>query len=113
METEITRIQLITVVEALTELIGDWNDDAMDEDRGRDNQCLCLLIWDDGSGKLGTQYGDIFNKQMEFDTPDELADQLAPWLAFTDSRQNKILVIDQINDQIRSLVFWMDDILPR
>jgi len=89
METKITRKQVTTVIEALAELIGDWNDDAMDDDRGRDNNALCLLVWDDGSGQLGTKWGDvskhlIFNKQMEFDNADELADALAPWLDFVE-----------------------------
>ncbi len=89
METKITRKQLTTVVEALTELIDNWNDDAMDDDRGRDNNALCLLIWDDGSGQLGTQWGDVFNKQMEFDSPEELADALAPWLDFAEEGEAK------------------------
>ncbi len=82
MKTKITKQQLITVIEALTELIGEWNDDAMDDDRGRDHNALCLLIWDDGSGKLGTQFGDVFNKQMEFDDAEGLYQGLRPWLNF-------------------------------
>ena len=89
METKITREQVITVVEALAELIDNWNDDAMDEDRGRDNNTLCLLIWDDGSGQLGTQWGDVFNKQMEFSNAEELADQLAPWLDFIEESEER------------------------
>jgi hypothetical protein len=83
METKITRKQLTTVIEALTELIDEWNDDAMDVDQGRDNNALCLLIWDDGSGKIGTQWGDVF---MEFSNAEELAEQLAPWLDFVQER---------------------------
>lgn len=82
METKITKQHLITVIEALTELIDEWNDLSMDEDRGRSNDALCLLIWDDGSGKLGTQFGDVFNQQIEFNTPEELYQALKPWLNF-------------------------------
>jgi len=82
METKITKQQLITVMEALTELIDEWNDDAMDEDRGRDNNALCLLIWDDGSGQLGTQFGDAFNRQMEWANSEEFYEALEPWLNF-------------------------------
>lgn len=91
METKITRNQLITVVEALAELVDNWNDSSMDYDRGRDNNALCLLIWDDGSGRLGTQWGDVFNKQMEFDNPGELADQLVPWLDFVEDDELRAL----------------------
>ena len=87
METKITRQQLIGVVEALTELIDEWNDNAMDDDRGRDNNALCLLIWDDGSGMLGTVFGDIFNKQMEFDNSEELCTALDPWFDFEESKR--------------------------
>ena len=80
METKISRQQLIGVVEALIELIDECNDNAMDGDRGRDNNALCLLIWDDGSGMLGTQFGDMFNKQMEWDNAEEFYEALKPWL---------------------------------
>lgn len=84
METKITKAQLTTVLEALTELIDEWNDLAEDEDRGRGNNALCLLIWDDGSGKLGTQFGDVFNMQGEFDGPEEFIELLVPWLDFVE-----------------------------
>jgi len=86
METKITKRQLSTVIEALIELIDEWNDLAMDYDRGRDNNALCLLIWDNGSGKLGTQFGDVFNKQIDFYTPEELGEALKPWLNFVEEK---------------------------
>lgn len=70
------------------ELIDGWNDDLMDDDRGRGNDALCLLIWEDGSGKLGTQFGDIFNQQMEFDTPEELYQALTLWFDFIPDEEN-------------------------
>ena len=82
-----TRQQLVGVVEALIELIDEWNDNAMDGDRGRNNNALCLLIWDDGSGMLGTQFGDVFNKQMEFDNSEELCQALEPWFDFEESKR--------------------------
>ncbi len=84
METKITKTQLITTLEVLTELIGEWNIDDADEDRGRDHNALCLLIWDDGSGMLGTQFGAVFNKQMEFDNSEGLYKALEPWLDFVE-----------------------------
>ena len=79
---KVTKEQVESVIEALTELINNWNDDSMDEDRGRSNDALCLLIWDDGSGKLGTQFGDMFNSQIEFDNSEELAEALTSWLGY-------------------------------
>ena len=87
METKITKQQLITTLEALAELIYQWNDDAMDEDRGRASDALCLLIWDAGSGMLGTQWRGVFNKQMEFDNPEGLAEALESWLDFVEEAQ--------------------------
>ena len=91
METKITKQQLITTLEALTELIDQWNDDAMDEDRGRDHNALCLLIWDDGSGMLGTQFGNVFNKQMEFDDSEGLCQALEPWLDFVEESKRGMI----------------------
>jgi len=48
--------QLTNALSALADLISDWNDLAEDGDRGRDNAALCLTLWDDGSGRIGTFY---------------------------------------------------------
>ena len=91
METKITKTQLITVIEALTELIDEWNDLSMDDDQGRDNSALCLLIWDDGSGMLGTQFGDVFNKKVEFDDAEGLCHMLRPWLNFQEESKRGVI----------------------
>lgn len=84
--------ELIRALEALVSLIDAWND-AVDDDRGRSNKALCLLLWDDGSGRLGTSTGSTggcglgFNEQHGFDTIGQLADYLSGWLSLSEEAE--------------------------
>jgi hypothetical protein len=80
---------------ALTSLPDSWNDAGEDEDCGMPNNGLCLIIFVDGSGKLGIyrpvcgnqhkdriidlNYSDVMNIQHEFNNVEELAEYLAEW----------------------------------
>ena len=78
-----TKQQLLEVVDSLTQLINDWNDaDYEPDERGRGNNALCIVIWDDGSGKIGTVYKNPqeLNVQHTFDTSENLVAYLSPWL---------------------------------
>lgn len=44
----------MTLYEALIELIQGWNQAADDGDRGPANDAVALILYDDGSGRIGT-----------------------------------------------------------
>jgi hypothetical protein len=77
---------LQTTMEALTDLINQWNDAAEDGDRGRANDAIALIIWDDGSGRVCTYFpgfegrGEHLISQMEFGDIEEALDRLMEWL---------------------------------
>jgi hypothetical protein len=77
---------LQTTLEGFTDLINQWNDAAEDGDRGRANNAIALIIWDDGSGRICTYWpgfegkGEHLNLQMEFDNLNEAIDRLMDWL---------------------------------
>lgn len=83
-ETIVNKAQLLKALDALIELIDDWNDLAADEDQGRSNDALILTLADDGSGYLanGWPTSDYINKQCSFSNPTELVNYLADWLKF-------------------------------
>lgn len=66
------------MVDSLVDLIDGWNDAGYEPDeKGRSNHALCLLLWDDGSGRIGTSYlghSDevLFNEQFQFSSPRQL-----------------------------------------
>jgi|SaaInlStandDraft_4_1057021.scaffolds.fasta_scaffold54403_1 hypothetical protein len=70
-------------MEILTEIINQWNEACADGDRGRGNDALGLIIYDDGSGKVVTYSRflgeDYLNKQIEFADIAEGVDRLADW----------------------------------
>jgi hypothetical protein len=55
-EGTITKGQIASVMNALTEIVDSWNDAAQDDDRGRSNDLLILTVADDGSGHLGKRH---------------------------------------------------------
>ena len=78
-----TKEQIHDFLDALAELINDWNDLAVSEDRGRYNDALCLLIFEDGSGKIGTvSYSDRveMNQQGRFNNLEEFTEYFVQWL---------------------------------
>lgn len=85
-EKQEIRQALQTTMEALTDLINQWNDAAKDGDRGRANDAIALIIWDDGSGRVCTYWpgfegqGEHLNPQMEFDNIEEATDRLMEWI---------------------------------
>lgn len=48
-------------IEKLVDLINEFNDSGEKLDRGRPNNALVLVLYDDGSGFLGTQFGIMGN----------------------------------------------------
>ena len=87
-ETIVNKEQFQKALEALTELIDAWNDLGHEHESGHLNNALCLLLWDDGSGRLGTVFGrpETFNEQTEFDSPAGLVDYLADWLKYDETK---------------------------
>ncbi len=84
-ETIVNKPQLLKALDALAELIYDWNQLARDDDRGPDHDALVLLLADDGSGYLATGWPETeipLNKQCEFAEPAECVDYLADWLKY-------------------------------
>ena len=62
-------------VRDLVDIINGWNGAGEREDRGRPNSALVLIVFDDGSGSLGTKRGDSIedmNEHLSFDTIEEL-----------------------------------------
>ena len=68
-------------MEILTEIIDRWNDACADGDRGRCNDALGLIIYDDGSGRVVTYSNflgeDFLNNQIEFGDIAEGVERLA------------------------------------
>jgi len=77
-----TKEKLLECLEHLTVLIDEWNESPDPEDRGNSNDALCLLLWDDGSGRVGTVYQapEKLNEQLQFDNIEGLADYLMDWI---------------------------------
>lgn len=68
-----TKPALESVIDAMAELIGDWNAAAEDGDRGPDNKAIALIVWDDGSGKVGVRgWGSEVEYMWDFNNTDEL-----------------------------------------
>lgn len=71
-----TKASLESVIDALVEIVDGWNDAAVDEDRGRSNDTLCLTLYDDGSGFLG--------RRDSYDGPDgERVNDIDDWCEFS------------------------------
>lgn len=74
----ITKEQLVALITHLAESAEDWND-AVEEpgERGRGNDPLVLVIYEDGSGVVASSvYGKLalcMNVQREFANPEECA----------------------------------------
>ena len=70
-------------MEILAEIIDQWNDVCADGDRGRRNDALGLIIYDDGSGRVVTYTSlvgeDFLNNQIEFEDIAEGVERLADW----------------------------------
>lgn len=70
-------------MEILAEIIDQWNDACADDDRGRCNHALALIIYDDGSGRVATHnefLGENYlNDQIHFDDIAEGVERLADW----------------------------------
>jgi len=66
-------------LEILAEIIDQWNDACEDGDRGRCENGLALIIYDDGSGRIGTTFAGGFNSQIEFDDILDATAKLAEW----------------------------------
>lgn len=76
-------LQLSVILADLAEALWHWNGVVVDDDRGRDNKALCIALWDDGSGRVGTIYGysDIdMNLELEFTDTDQLATYLDDYI---------------------------------
>lgn len=77
---------LQTTLEGLTDLIDAWNDLADDGDRGRSNNAIALIIWDDGSGRVCTYFpgfegqGEHLNLQIKFENLGEAVERLMGWI---------------------------------
>jgi hypothetical protein len=72
---------------ALCELIYQWNMLSDDGDRGISNDGIALILYDDGSGKVCTYWagsghvGDQLNPQIpQFDTVEEGVEELMKWI---------------------------------
>lgn len=89
------RQQLINVFNALADLIDGWNDAAADDDRGRDNHILVLMLWEDSSGRIGTaqRYGEQagrfikmnVNTQRVFENAEDAAAYLLEWVEHSEA----------------------------
>jgi hypothetical protein len=89
------KAQLQEVLENLAELIDGWNEEK-DEDRGRSNNALGIILYEDGSGRIGTVWPDpeqseqskqrgcfrdfTINTQGEFNNVEEFGDFLCQWM---------------------------------
>jgi hypothetical protein len=75
--------QIKQFIERVCESMDHWNDVAEDGDRGRDNAGLCLVLFEDGSGKVGTIHNtdlNDFNEQGFFSDVDEVVAYFNEWL---------------------------------
>lgn len=78
--------QIQELFDKIAESLFHWNDVARDEDRGRSNDAIALVLWDDGSGKLGKWYADddqgnpLYHTWVEFKDSEQLADFLVEWM---------------------------------
>jgi len=77
----LTKVQVKQAMELLADVAENWNDCAEDGDRGRGNDALGLLVFEDGSGMLGSVFDSVenWNNQFTFETLDELAQYIIQW----------------------------------
>lgn len=79
----ITREQLVTLINRLALSALDWNQAQEDGDRGPGNDPVCIVVYDDGSGLVATgirgSYDDVMNVQMRFGEAEEAADYLVEY----------------------------------
>jgi hypothetical protein len=78
---KISKQNITTIIEALSELIADWNNiDAFE--RAPNNLTLCLLVGESGDGWIGEVWGKpaSFIEQGQFTAPVELFEFLEQWL---------------------------------
>lgn len=96
-----TKQHLREALDLLAGLIDSWNDAAADGDRGRDNKALCLTLWDDGSGRLGTvwRHVDEMNTQCGFDNVEELAEYLGGWMRLGSGEADSAVKVDEPKGQ--------------
>ena len=74
-----TKAKLESVIDALVEIVDGWNDAAVDDDRGRSNDKICLTIYDDGSGFLG--------RRNDYDGPNGKTTTIDDWHQFDGMEQ--------------------------
>lgn len=86
-ESNETEQALRVTMNALCELICQWNLAAMDDDRGASNDAIALILYDDGSGKVCTYWGgfgcvrDQLNPQIpSFDNVEDGITELMRWI---------------------------------
>ncbi|HEX3102555.1 MAG TPA: hypothetical protein VHQ01_12210 [Pyrinomonadaceae bacterium] len=81
----ITRTQLVSFLGQLAESARHWNMAQDDGDRGPGNDPIILVVYDDGSGVIGSCFiptttaftaRESLNVQHEFSSPEEAADYL-------------------------------------
>lgn len=85
MPTRFDKVKARELLEQLADLIDSWNDAQYEEDeRGRGNEALCLIIGEEGAGYLGTLNAkppeELFNTQLDFNEIDELVEFLGEWI---------------------------------
>jgi hypothetical protein len=77
----LTKAQVEQAFDHLAEVAESWNDCADDGDRGRGNDAVCLLLFEDGSGLLGSVFDSVenFNTQFSFEDTEQLVNYIATW----------------------------------
>jgi hypothetical protein len=77
----LTKAALVSVAEALVRLVDEANAATEDGDRGRTNDALTLVLWDDGSGRVA------FVTPETRGSRDSTSIRLYPetWFAFNDT----------------------------
>lgn len=105
--SNITRQQLINLLEQLVSSQGNWNQTVADDDRGPNNNALCIILYDDGSGVIGDFSGfvhgsdlisghshalsakaeDIINVQCDFPAVEQAADWLIEYHQALESQE--------------------------
>lgn len=73
----ITKDQLVDLINRLASSAGEWNDAMEDGDRGRGNNPLIIVIYDDSSGCVASSVdAKTLNVQSSFSNATEAADYL-------------------------------------
>lgn len=70
------------VFNALAGVMESWNDLQRDDDRGRGNDLLCLVLAEDGSGQIGTIYDP--DAQVDMNPQEGGFHQVSDWVKFFD-----------------------------